>query len=88
MTKSAEEIITIFMREFGEGGILDLAIINLKMIAEGEKRRFVGSPNAKNLCIREGILIEIEKDLLVPTSKEIREEILSIKEENGRIKFP
>ena len=88
MTKSAEEIITIFMKEFGEGRMLDLAIINLKMIAERQKTRFVGSPNAENLCIREGILLKIESGLLVPTSKEIRAEILSIKEENGRIKFP
>lgn len=88
MAKSAEEIIRIFMREFGDGAMLDLAIINLKMIAERKETRFKGVPKAEEICLNEGILLQIEKGLLVPTSKEIREQILSIEEENGRIKFP
>ncbi len=67
----------------------DQAIINLKLIAEGSETRFIDDMKIPELYfIQAGILERSEDGRLSPTSEKIRQQILSIREENGRIKLP
>lgn len=67
----------------------DMAIKNLKLIAEGSETRFIGDMKIAELYfIQAGVLQKSKDGKLSPTSEEIREQILSIREKKGRVKLP
>ena len=66
----------------------DVAIKNLKLIAEGTETRFIGNKEAELYFIQAGILQKSPEGKLSPASEEMRRQILAIKEEGGRIKLP